>query len=146
HVSAIDYGGTLLPWGLSLGARYLCLDDDRTINSFDTPGLVDGEYPDESDLALISMEMLILAGYDLDDRDSADLIMNAAKIMLIQKADRNAVSEAEDKVEPTLKDLVHTLENYPDRHEELKAHAARIAARLKKFVGNQWLDAPTHPD
>src|SRR5262249_49648909 len=38
------------------------------------------------------------------------------------------------------------LDNYPDKHEELKAHAARIASRLRKYVGNKWLDAPTHED
>jgi hypothetical protein len=146
RVSALDNGGSLAPWAEVIGARYLRLssDDDRTFNIYDYPGLFEGEKPDESDVALVVMDAMLLAGYALDDRDTADLIAQSARTLLERRADRNAVDE--EKTEPTLKDLVFQLENYPDKHEELKAHAARIATRLKKYVGNQWLDAATHPD
>lgn len=146
RVSALDNGGSLAPWAEVIGARHLRLssDDDRTFNIYDYPGLFEGEKPDESDIALVVMDAMLLAGYALDDRDAADLIAQSARTLLERRADRNAVDE--EKAEPTLKDLVFQLENYPDKHEELKAHAARIATRLKKYVGNQWLDAPTHPD
>ncbi|HEX5080826.1 MAG TPA: hypothetical protein VFY40_02180 [Blastocatellia bacterium] len=146
RVSALDNGGSLAPWAEVIGARYLRLssDDDRTFNIYDYPGLLEGEKPDESDIALVVMDAMLLSGYSLDDRDTADLIAHSARTLLERRADRNAVDEEKD--EPTLKDLVFQLENYPDKHEELKAHAARIATRLKKYVGNKWLDAPTHPD
>ncbi|MCI0389854.1 MAG: hypothetical protein MOB07_13985 [Acidobacteria bacterium] len=146
QVSALDNGGSLAPWAEVVGARYLRLstDDDRTFNIYDYPGLLEGEKPDEADIALVVMDAMLLGGYSTDDRDAADLIAHAVRVLLERKADRNAVDD--EKVEPTLKDLVHQLENYPDKHEELKAHAARIATRLRKYVGNKWLDATTHPD
>jgi hypothetical protein len=146
RVSALDNGGSLAPWAEVIGARYLRLssDDDRAFNIYDYPGLFEGERPDESDIALVVMDAMLLSGYSLDDRDTADLIAHSARTLLERRADRNAVDE--EKAEPTLKDLVFQLENYPDKHEELKAHAARIATRLKKYVGNKWLDAPTHSD
>ncbi|HEY8462123.1 MAG TPA: hypothetical protein VIM99_17170 [Blastocatellia bacterium] len=146
RVSALDNGGSLAPWAEVIGARYLRLssDDDRTFNIYDYPGLFEGEKPDESDIALVVMDAMLLSGYSLDDRDTADLIAHSARTLLERRADRNAVDQ--EKGEPTLKDLIFQLENYPDRHEELKAHAARIATRLKKYAGNKWLDAPTHPD
>jgi hypothetical protein len=146
RVSALDNGGSLAPWAEVIGARYLRLssDDDRTFNIYDYPGLFEGEKPDESDIALVVMDAMLLSGYSLDDRDTADLIAHSARTLLERRADHNAIDE--EKAEPTLKDLVFQLENYPDKHEELKAHAARIATRLRKYVGNKWLDAPTHPD
>jgi hypothetical protein len=146
RVSALDNGGSLAPWAEVVGARYLRLssDDDRSFNIYDYPGLFDGEKPDESDIALVVIDAMLLSGYSLDDRDTADLIAHSARTLLERRADRNAVDE--EKAEPTLKDLVFQLENYPDKHEELKAHAARIATRLRKYVGNKWLDAPTHSD
>jgi hypothetical protein len=146
RVSALDNGGSLEPWAEVIGARYLRLssDDDRTFNIYDYPGLFEGEKPDESDVALVVMDAMLLSGYSLDDRDAADLIAHSARTLLERKADRNAVDE--EKTEPTLKDLVFQLENYPDKHAELKAHAARIASRLRKYAGNKWLDAPTHHD
>lgn len=146
QISALDNGGTLAPWAEVIGARYLRLskDDERTFNIYDYPGLYDGEKPDESDVTLVVMDAMLLAGYDLNDRDSSDLIANAARTLLERRADRNKVED--EQTEPTLKDLVAQLDNYPDKHEELKAHAARIATRLRKHVGNRWLDAPTHED
>ncbi|HEY7184773.1 MAG TPA: hypothetical protein VIC84_25265 [Blastocatellia bacterium] len=146
RVSALDNGGSLEPWAEVIGARYLRLssDDDRTFNIYDYPGLFEGEKPDESDIALVVMDAMLLSGYSLDDRDTADLIAHSARTLLERKADHNAVDE--EKTEPTLKDLVFQLENYPDKHAELKAHAARIASRLRKYAGNKWLDAPTHHD
>jgi hypothetical protein len=146
RVSALDNGGSLAPWAEVIGARYLRLssDDDRAFNIYDYPGLFDGDQPDECDIALVVMDAMLLSGYSLDDRDTADLIAHSARTLLERRADRNAVDE--DKAEPTLKDLVFQLENYPDKHEELKSHAARIATRLRKYVGNKWLDAPTHSE
>lgn len=146
QISALDNGGSLAPWAEVIGARYLRLspDDDRTFNIYDYPGLLDGEKPDESDVALVTLDAMMLGGYAPEDRDTADLIANAVRTVLERRADRNAVEE--EKTEPTLKDLVFQLDNYPDKHEELKAHAARIASRLRKYVGNKWLDAPTHED
>jgi hypothetical protein len=146
HVSALDNGGTLAPWAEVIGARYLRLspDDDGTFNIYDYPGLYDGEKPDESDIALVVMDAMMLGGYDLNDRDTSDLIANAVRTLLERRADRNSVED--EKTEPTLRDLVLQLDNYPDKHEELKAHAARIATRLRKYVGNKWLDAPTSED
>ncbi|HKX29904.1 MAG TPA: hypothetical protein VJ302_19590 [Blastocatellia bacterium] len=149
QVSALDNGGSLAPWAEVIGARYLRLSptDDRTFNIYDYPGLRAGEKPDESDIALVVLDATMLAGYPLDDRDTADLITNAARVMLERKADLNATADSDDeKVEPTLRDLVFQLENYPNKHQGLKDRAARIASRLRKYVGNQWLDAPTHPE
>jgi hypothetical protein len=146
QVSALDNGGSLAPWAEAIGARYLRLspEDERTFNIYDYPGLERGEKPDEADIALIALDALLLGGYTTDDRDAADLIANSVRVLLERKADRNAVGE--EKTEPTLRDLIHQLDNYPDKHAELKADAARIASRLRKYVGNKWIDAPTHPD
>jgi hypothetical protein len=146
QISALDNGGSLAPWAEVISARYLRLspNDDRSFNIYDYPGLYEGNKPDESDISLVVLDAMMLGGYPLDDRDTADLIANSARTLLERKADRNAVDD--DKIEPTLNDLVLQLENYPDKHGELKAHAARIASRLRKYVGNRWLDAPTHPD
>lgn len=146
QMSALDNGGSLAPWAEVIGARYLRLsmDDERTFNIYDYPGLFEGEKPDESDVALITLDAMTLGGYALEDRDTSDLIANSVRSLLERRADRNAVED--EKTEPTLRDLVTQLENYPDKHEELKAHAARVATRLRKYVGNKWLDAPTHED
>lgn len=143
QVSILDNGGTLAPWAEIVGARRLSLStgDNRTFNSFDYPGLYRGEKPDESDITLATMDARTLAGYPLEDRDAADLIAQAVRVLLERKADLNAIEE--EKSEPTIRDLAIQLENYPSKHEELKAQAARIATRLRKYVGNPWLDAPT---
>jgi hypothetical protein len=146
QVSILDNGGTLAPWAEIVGARRLALSsgDDRTFNSFDYPGLYRGEKPDEADITLATMDAMTLAGYPLEDRDAADLIAHAVRVLLERKADLNAVEE--EKAEPTIRDLAIQLENYPSKHEELKSRAARIATRLRKYVGNPWLDAPTHAE
>ncbi len=146
QVSILDNGGTLAPWAEVVGARRITLSpgDDRTFNSFDYPGLHRGEKPDEADITLATMDAMTLAGYPIEDRDAADLISHAARTLMQRKADLNAVEE--EKTEPTIRDLVLQLENYPGKHEELKAAAARIATRLRKYIGNAWLDAPTSPD
>ncbi|HEY7318920.1 MAG TPA: hypothetical protein VIE89_15200 [Candidatus Binatia bacterium] len=146
QVSILDNGGTLAPWAEVVGARRLALSagDDRTFNSFDYPGLHQGDKPDEADITLATMDAMTLAGYPLEDRDAADLIAHAVRVLLQRKADLNAVEE--EKTEPTIRDLAVQLENYPSKHEELKASAARIATRLRKYVGNPWLDAPTHAE
>ncbi|HKX33325.1 MAG TPA: hypothetical protein VJ302_36950 [Blastocatellia bacterium] len=147
QVSALDNGGSLAPWAEVIGARCLRLspDDERTFNIYDYPGLLQGEKPDESDIALITLDAILLGGYHPDtDREVADVITNAARVMLERKADRNAIEE--EKIEPTLKDLLFQLENYSDRDQELKSMAAKVVARLQKYKGNPWLDAPTHPD
>jgi hypothetical protein len=140
QVSALDNGGSLAPWAEVIGARYLRLspNDHRTFNIYDYPGLYAGEKPDESDIALVVMDAMMLAGYPLNDRDTADIITNTARIMLERKADINSlVEDPEDKVEPTLRDLVFQLENYPNKHEVLKDQASRIASRLRKYTARR---------
>ena len=146
QVSAIDIGGSLAPHAQVVGARYLCLhpDDQRTINIWDSPELAVGEVPGQDQISLIVLDALILAHVKDEDENAGDLLTKAVTQVLKNWAPRNGPGKP--KKEPTHKHLVDMLRSYDFGTNDLNDHAARLALRLEKYVGNPWLDRPTHPD
>ncbi len=146
RVHAVDFDGSLAPLADALGARYFRLnpDDERTINIWDSPELAAGETPPEDVITLILMDTMLLAGVKDDDERSPVVLTKAIKSVLKNFAPRNGPGRS--KREPTLKNLVAKLRAYQFENERDKACAEDLASKLDNYVGNPWLDAPTHPD
>lgn len=145
-VKAVDIGGSLAPHALSVGARYFRFDinDPRTINVFDYPELKDGEVASDEHISLIVMDAALLASLKPSDDLAPDLLTKAVKEVLINFARRNGPGKP--KIEPTLVHLHSMLESYDFGSQQLNDRAIALALTLEKYVGNRYLDAPTHPD
>jgi hypothetical protein len=146
RVHAVDFDGSLAPLAGVLGARYFRLnpDDERTINIWDSPELSSGEMPPEEVVTLILMDTMLLAGVRADDERSPVVLTKTIKSVLKNFVPRNGPGR--DKREPTLKHLVAKLRSYQFENERDRAYAEDLASKLDNYVGNPWLDAPTHPD
>ena len=146
QVSAIDIGGSLAPHADVVGARYLRLqpDDPRTINIWDSVELAEGVMPSDEQIALIVLDAMLLANVKPDDDIASDLFTKAVTQVLKNFVPRNGPERP--KCEPTHSHLVAMMESYDFGHTDLNAHAAKLALKLEKYVGNGWLDQPTHPD
>jgi hypothetical protein len=146
RVHAVDFDGSLAPLADVLGARYFRLtqDDKRTLNIWDSPELAAGEMPPEEVITLILMDAMLLAGVKADDERSPVVLTKAITSVLKNFVLRNGPERP--KREPTLKHLVAKLRAYQFENERDRACAEDLASKLDTYVGNPWLDAPTHPD
>jgi hypothetical protein len=146
RVHAVDFDGSLAPLADVLGARYFKLnpEDERTINIWDSPELAAGEMPPEEVLTLILMDTILLAGVKDNDERSPVVLTKAIKSVLKNFVPRNG--NGQPKREPTLKHLVAKLRSYQFENARDTACAEDLASKLDNYVGNPWLDAPTHPD
>jgi hypothetical protein len=146
RVHAVDFDGSLAPLADVLGARYFKLnpEDERTINIWDSPELAAGEMPPEEAITLILMDTMLLAGVKDDDERSPVVLTKAIKSVLKNFVPRNG--NGQPKREPTLKHLVAKLRSYQFENSRDTACAEDLASKLDNYVGNPWLDAPTHPE
>jgi hypothetical protein len=146
RVQAVDFDESLAPLADALGARYFKLnpEDERTINIWDSPELAAGEMPDEETITLILMDTMLLAGVKDSDERSPVVLTKAIRSVLKNFVPRNG--GAQPKREPTLKHLVAKLKSYQFDNERDKECAEDLASKLENYVGDPWLDAPTHPD
>ncbi|MGH9847327.1 MAG: hypothetical protein ACREEM_52205, partial [Blastocatellia bacterium] len=78
RVRAVDFGESLAPHVDVTRGRHLrfSLDDTRTINIWDYPGLELGEAPDETQIALVVMDAMRLARVKPDDSIAEDILTN----------------------------------------------------------------------
>ncbi len=145
-VCAVDIGGSLAPHAGSVGARYFRfrIDDPKGYNIFDYPELQDGHIASDELINLIVMDAASLASVKPDDDLAPDLLTKAVKEVLINYARRNGPGRP--KCEPTLVHLHAMLESYDFGSQQLNERAVALALALEKYVGNRYLDAPTHPD
>jgi hypothetical protein len=148
RVHALDNGGSLAPHALVTGARYHRFnpEEPKAINIWDFPELVYGKdlhlNKITEQISLIVMDAMSLS--EASDPLARDLLSKAVVQVLKNIAPRNGPSRP--RREPTHSDLVAMLEAYDFGSEALNQRAREIALALEKYLGNPWLDAPTHPD
>ncbi len=146
RVRAVDFGESFGPHVDVLGGRHLRfnVDDPRTINTWDFEGLERGEMPDEIQIALVVLELMLLARVKEDDSIAEDILTNLVTEVYRNEAPRNGPGRP--KHEPTLSHLLALLESYPFENQLVRDRAATLALALEKYRGHQWIDAPTHTD
>ncbi len=146
RVCAVDIGGSLAPHADVVGARYLRfqIGDNRTINIWDYPELVEGVMADDEHISLIVLDAMTLAHVKPDDETASDVLTKAVTQVLKNFVKRNGAGKP--KHEPRHAHLVAMLESYDYDDDALNSRARALALALSKFVGNPYLDAPTHPD
>ncbi|MCI0389664.1 MAG: hypothetical protein MOB07_13005 [Acidobacteria bacterium] len=146
RVKAIDFGESFGPHVDALGGRHLRfnINDPRAINTWDYEGLERGEAPDEIQIALVVLELMLLARVKADDSVAEDILTNLVTEVYRNEVPRNG--SGRPKHEPTLSNLLALLESYPFENQLVRDRAATLQLALEKYRGHQWIDAPTHPD
>ncbi len=148
RVHALDNGGSLAPHAFVTSARYHRFnpEDPKAINIWDFPELAYGTELQlnkiTEQISLIVMDAMNLA--EAVDPLARDLLSKAVVQVLKNIAPRNGPGK--QRREPVHSDLVAMLEAYDFGSESLNDRAREVALALEKYVGNPWLDAPTHSD
>ena len=148
RVHALDNGGSLAPHAFVTGARYhrFTPEAPKAINIWDFPELSYGKDLQlnkvTEQISLIVMDAMNLA--EASDPLARDLLSKAVVQVLKNIAPRNGPGKP--RREPVHSDLVAMLEAYDFGSDALNDRAREIALALEKYLGNPWLDAPTHPD
>lgn len=148
RVHALDNGGSLAPHAFVTRARYhrFTPEDPKAINIWDFPELSYGKDLQlnkvTEQISLIVMDAMNLA--EASDPLARDLLSKAVVQVLKNIAPRNGPGKP--RREPVHSDLVAMLEAYDFGSDALNDRAREIALALEKYLGNPWLDAPTHPD
>jgi len=146
RVRAVDFGESLAPHVDVTRGRHLRfnVEDTRTINIWDYPGLGYGEMPNETEIALVVIDAMKLARVKPDDNIAEDILTNVVTEVFKNEVPRNA--EGRPKYEPTHSHMLAMLESYPFQSQAVRDRAATLALALEKYRNHPWLDAPTHPD
>jgi hypothetical protein len=146
RVRAVDFGGSLAPHVDITRGRHLrfSIEDTRTINIWDYPGLEHGEMPNETEIALVVIDAMKLARVKPDDNIAEDILTNVVTEVFKNEVPRNGADRP--KHEPTHSHLLAMLETYPFQSQAVRDRAATLALALEKYRNHPWLDAPTHPD
>ncbi len=146
RVRAVDFGESLGPHVDVTRGRHLrfSIEDRRTINVWDYPGLESGEMPDETQIALVVMDAMRLARVKPDDNVAEDILTNVITEVYRNEVPRNGAGKP--KHEPVHSHLLALLESYPFQSAGVRERAATLALALEKYRDHPWLDAPTHPD
>ena len=146
RVRAVDFGESLGPHVDVTRGRHLRfnIEDRRTINVWDYPGLELGEMPDETQTALVVMDAMRLARVKPDDNVAEDILTNVITEVYRNEVPRNGAGK--QKHEPVHSHLLALLESYPFQSAGVRERAATLALALEKYRDHPWLDAPTHPD
>jgi hypothetical protein len=146
RVRAVDFGESLGPHVDVTEGRHLRfkIEDRRTINVWDYPGLELGEMPDETQIALVVMDAMKLARVKPDDNVAEDILTNVITEVYRNEVPRNG--RGKPKYEPAHSHLLALLESYPFLSAGVRERAATLALALEKYRDHPWLDAPTHPD
>lgn len=146
QVRAVDFGESLAPHADVTRGRHLRfnIEDKRTINIWDYPGLEHGELPNEAEIALVVLDAMKLARVRPDDNLAEDILTNVVTEVFKNEAPRNRRGGV--KHEPTHSHLLALLETYPFPSQAVRERAATLQLALEKYRDHPWLDAPTHPD
>lgn len=146
RVRAVDFGESFGPHADVVGGRQFRfnVDDPRTINTWDFEGLERGEAPDEIQIALVVLELMLLARVRPEDNIAEDILTTLVTEVYRNEVHRNAPGRP--KHEPTLSRLLALLESYPFDNQLVRDRAATLQLALEKYRDHPWIDAPTHPD
>ena len=146
QVRAVDFGESLAPHADVTRGRHLRfnIEDKRTINIWDYPGLERGEMPNEAEIALVVIDAMKLARVRADDNLAEDILTNVVTEVFKNEVPRNRRDEP--KHEPTHSHMLALLETYPFPSTAVRERAATLQLALEKYRDHPWLDAPTHPD
>ena len=146
QVRAVDFGESLAPHVDVTRGRHLRfnIEDKRTINIWDYPGLEQGEMPNEAEIALVVIDAMKLARVRPDDNLAEDILTNVVTEVFKNEVPRNRKDGP--KHEPTHSHLLALLETYPFPSQAVRERAATLQLALEKYRDHAWLDAPTHPD
>ncbi|MGA9772980.1 MAG: GTPase domain-containing protein [Blastocatellia bacterium] len=146
QVRAVDFGESLAPHVDVVRGRHLRfnIEDKRTINIWDYPGLERGEMPNEAEISLVVIDAMKLARVRPDDNLAEDILTNVVTEVFKNEAPRNRRDGP--KHEPTHSHLLALLETYPFPSQAVRERAATLQLALEKYRDHPWLDAPTHPD
>jgi hypothetical protein len=145
-VNAIDIGETLLPLVTVLGGRYIRPQPDevRAINIWSYADLKDGGMPDDVQKALVVGDLKMLARVSDSDKTAEDIIS-----AVVSQVYENIVSQngpGRPLFEPVLSHFVAQLRTFPFDSEMVRERRETLVLALSNYLGNPWLDAPTHTD
>jgi hypothetical protein len=100
RVRAVDFGESLGPHVDVTRGRHLRfnIEDRRTVNVWDYPGLELGEMPDETQIALVVMDAMKLARVKPDDNVAEDILTNVITEVYRNEVPRNRAGQL--KYEP----------------------------------------------
>jgi len=143
RVRAVDYGKSLAPLVEVLHGRYLRFDHGtRTINTWDYPGLEQGEMPDDLQKTFVVADLMHLAR--ANDTIAEDILM-----LLVDEVYKNQVPRnrpGRPKHEPRLSHLLDLLKVAPFSEKIAKERSELLRISLESFRNDPWIDAPTHSD
>ena len=148
-VIGVDFNEGLATWVAVNGGRHLKFvqaegEAPRTLNIWYYEGLEEGTPPDDEQIALVVGDIARLAKVPGDDVIGETIIETVVREVYQREVPYNG--SGYDLHEPTHSHFLNTLKAYQWREEILRARAAVLLTILEKYRGNQWLDAPTHPD
>ena len=143
RVRAVDYGKSLAPLVEVLRGRYLRFDQGtKTINTWDYPGLENGEMPDELQRTFVVADLMHLAR--ANDTIAEDILM-----LLVDEVYKNQVPRnrpGRPKHEPRLSHLLDLLKVAPFKEKVVQERCELLRISLETFRDDPWIDAPTHRD
>ena len=145
----VDYGGSCEPMVKALGGRRLTFDRHvpRTINIWDYEGLEQRVPPSELQIWYVVEDALGLAQMTRADKDYkfAKSILNLGVRQVYQnEVARNRAGRP--KHEPRHAHLVEWLRTAEQDDPEADACRTHLRIALETFVGDPFIDAPTHPE
>lgn len=143
RVRAVDYGKSLGPLVEVLGGRYLRFDEGaRTINTWDYPGLENGEMPSDLQKTFVVADLMQLAR-------ASDTVAEDIFTKLVNEVYRNHVPRNQpgrQKFEPRLSHMLELLHIEPFNNRQAKERCGMLYTSLESFRDDPYLDAETHPD
>lgn len=145
----VDYGGSCEPLVKALGGRHLTFDPriPRTINIWDYEGLQDRVPPTELQISYVIQDALGLAQVTREDRDykfAKSILSLGVRQVYQNEISRNRAGRP--KHEPRHAHLVEWLRTAEQDDPEADACRTHLRIALESFVGDPFIDAPTHPD
>jgi hypothetical protein len=141
RVRAVDYGKSLAPLVEVLGGRYLRFDEGaKTINTWDYPGLENGEMPSDTQIAFVAADLMGLAR--ATDQVAEDILVHLVREVYKNHVPRNHAGR--EKHEPRLSHLIDMLRMSPYQHPQANDRCETLAIALETFRDDPFLDAPTH--
>lgn len=155
-VVAMDFGETFGPLCAVLEGRQIRfvptdnLEDIKTINIWDYEGLESGLPPTEAQIALVTGDLLNLAGVNEmgeDGKLKGRIIESVVKEVYRNFVPLNSpeMSQLGERREPLHSDFLNMLENFPFEGV-VKSEADKLFVLLGVYRDSPWLDAPTHVD
>lgn len=145
-VAGCDHNDGLATFVRVARGRHLRIsfDADRTINTWDYPGLEDGIMPDAEQYAVVTAEIMLLAR-----RDENDIIAETVIDTIVREVYKREVAynrPDRPKHEPRLSHFLNLLDTYQFNEPTFQQMASQLALILSRYRDNIFLDAPTHPD